>query len=81
MVYSGYVMFFQNAGINTLRLMVILHNVVGFAIVALLMTHIYMAAFAIEGALHAILDGHAGEEELAILHSFYYKDLVAEGKA
>lgn len=81
MVYSGGVMFFQNTSIEMLRLMAILHNVVGFAVVALLMTHIYMAAFAIEGALHAILDGHAGEEELAILHSFYYKDLVAEGKA
>lgn len=81
MVYSGYVMFFQEGNIETLRLMAILHNVVGFAVVALLMTHIYMAAFAIEGALHSILDGHMGEEEVAILHSFYYKELQAEGKA
>lgn len=81
MVYSGYVMFFQDGNIETLRLMAILHNVLGFAIVALLMTHIYMAAFAIEGALHSMLDGHMGEEEIAILHSYYYKELQAEGKA
>ena len=34
-----------------------------------------MAVFAIEGALNSIIDGNMGEEELAILHSYYYQEL------
>lgn len=81
MILSGAFLFFQNAGIDTLRSMALLHNILGFLIVALLITHIYMAAFAIEGALESILDGNMGEEEIAILHSYYYKELQQEGKA
>ncbi|WP_034353755.1 formate dehydrogenase subunit gamma [Helicobacter jaachi] len=80
MVFTGAMMFFQYADINTLRLMAILHNVIGFAVVALLITHIYMAVFAIEGAIESILNGKMGEEELSMLHSLYYKDLKAQGK-
>lgn len=80
MVFSGAVMFFQNTDINTLRLMAIVHNVVGFAVVALLITHIYMAVFAIEGAMESIINGKMGEEEVSMLHSLYYKDLKAQGK-
>lgn len=80
MVLSGAVMFFQCTDINTLRILAILHNVMGFAIIALLITHIYMAVFAIEGAVESILNGKMGEEELSMLHSLYYKDLKAQGK-
>ncbi|WP_301186490.1 formate dehydrogenase subunit gamma, partial [uncultured Helicobacter sp.] len=80
MVVSGAIMYFQGAGINTLRLMAIVHNVMGFAVIALLITHIYMAVFAIEGALEAIINGKMGEEEVSMLHSLYYKDLQAQGK-
>ncbi|MDY4427375.1 MAG: formate dehydrogenase subunit gamma, partial [Helicobacter sp.] len=51
------------------------HNVIGFLIIALLITHIYMAVFAIEGALSSIIDGNMGEEEIAILHSYYYQEI------
>ena len=68
-------MFFQFSDIETLRIMALAHNVIGFLIVALLITHIYMAVFAIEGALNSIIDGNMGEEELAILHSYYYQEL------
>lgn len=77
MVISGAFMFFQFTDINTLRIMALTHNLVGFLIIALLITHIYMAVFAIEGALHSIIDGHMGEEEIAIMHSYYYKELNA----
>ncbi len=77
MAFSGAFMFFQFTDIDTLRLMALVHNVLGFLIIALLITHIYMAVFAIEGALHSILDGCMGEEEIAILHSYYYKELNA----
>lgn len=80
MVFTGAMMFFQFMDINTLRLMAITHNVVGFVIVGLLITHIYMAVFAIEGALESIINGKMGEEEVSMLHSLYYKELQAKGK-
>lgn len=77
MIISGAFMFFQFSDIDTLRIMALAHNIIGFLIIALLITHIYMAVFAIEGALHSIIDGHMGEEEIAILHSYYYKEINA----
>lgn len=77
MAISGAYMYFQFADIETLRMMALLHNVLGFLVIALLITHIYMAVFAIEGALNSIIDGHMGEEEIAILHSYYYKEINA----
>lgn len=80
MVITGGIMFFQYTDINTLRLMALIHNVVGFVILAMLITHIYMSLFAIEGAIEAIINGKMGEEELSILHSVYYKELLDSGK-
>lgn len=80
MATTGGIMFFQYTDINTLRLMAIIHNVVGFMIIAMLITHIYMSLFAIEGAIEAIINGKMGEEELSILHSIYYKELVNTNK-
>lgn len=80
MVITGAIMFFQCANINALRLTALIHNVMGFAFWAMLITHIYMAAFAIEGAMETIINGNMGEEELSLLHSIYYKDLVKENK-
>ncbi|MBE0497573.1 MAG: formate dehydrogenase subunit gamma, partial [Campylobacterales bacterium] len=58
--------------IDLLRAAAILHNVVGFAVLALFITHVYMSLFAIKGAVHSIIDGHMEEEEVKILHSSYY---------
>lgn len=80
MIITGAFLYFQFAPINALRLSAIIHNVLGFAIIALLFTHIYMSVFAIEGAMSAMIDGSMGEEELAILHSYYYNELKSEGK-
>ncbi|PAF43646.1 formate dehydrogenase subunit gamma [Helicobacter sp. 11S02596-1] len=77
MAGTGLIMHFFYGDINFLRLTAIIHNVLGFGIVAMLITHIYMAVFAIEGAIESILNGHMGEEELAIMHGFYYKELNA----
>lgn len=79
MVVTGALMFFQNLDINALRLTAIIHNLGGFMIVAMLITHIYMSLFAIEGAIEAIINGKMGEEELSILHSIYYKELQDSG--
>ena len=80
MIATGAILYFQLVSINALRLSAILHNVLGFIIIALLFTHIYMSVFAIEGALSSMIDGNMGEEELAILHSYYYKELQESGK-
>lgn len=80
MIFTGAILYFQLSSINALRLSAIIHNCLGFAIIALLITHIYMSVFAIEGALNAMVDGTMGEEELAILHSYYYKELQEGGK-
>jgi len=92
MVLSGAAMFFMDfniemvksmsglSQIDLLRAMAILHNVVGFLVVALFITHVYMSMFAIKGAVHSILDGHMEEEEVRILHSSWYKKLKEQGK-
>lgn len=92
MVITGAAMFFLDFNIDMvksmtglsqidfLRVMAILHNVVGFLVVALFITHVYMSMFAIKGAVHSILDGHMEEEEVKILHSSWYKKLKEEGK-
>lgn len=81
MAITGGFLFFQSASLDTLRLFSIIHNVIGFAIIAFLIVHIYMAVFAIEGALGAIINGEMGEEELAILHTYYYEEIKKLGKA
>lgn len=80
MAFTGIVMHYFLADINTLRLMAIIHNVLGFGVIAMLITHIYMAIFAIEGAVESILNGHMVEEELALMHSYYYKELMGGQK-
>ena len=80
MVVTGAIMFFQPVNINALRLTAIIHNVLGFAFWALLITHIYMAVFAIEGAIESMINGNMGEEEVSMLHSLYYEDLKQSGK-
>ncbi len=66
MILTGAIMFFQDfkldiAGslglsqIDLLRASAIVHNVLGFAVAALFMTHIYMSVFAIKGAIHSII--------------------------
>lgn len=66
--------------IEMLRLCIIVHNIVGLAMVALFFTHVYMSIFAIKGAIASIINGYKEEEEVAILHSSYYKELKKEDK-
>ena len=92
MIITGAMMFFMDfdsamirnltglSQIDLLRVVAILHNVVGFAVAALFITHVYMSMFAIKGAVHSIIDGYVGEEEIKILHSSWYKKLKSEGK-
>jgi len=92
MILTGAAMYFLDfniAMINTmtglsqidlLRASAILHAVVGLAVVALFFVHIYMAVFAIKGAIHSIITGYKEEEEVEYLHSSWYKKLKKQGK-
>ncbi len=79
MAVTGAIMFFQCAGINVLRLSAIIHNVLGFAMLWMLITHIYMVAFATE-SVESIINGTKSEEEVSLLHSLYYKELKERGE-
>jgi len=52
----------------------------GFVVLAIFITHIYMSMFAIKGAVHSIITGYVEEEEVKILHSTWYKKLKDQGK-
>ncbi|WP_373002824.1 formate dehydrogenase subunit gamma [Sulfurimonas sp.] len=71
---------YQISQIDFLRASAIVHNALGLAVVALFFVHIYMAVFAIKGAIHSMIDGHKEEEEVEILHSSYYRELKEKGE-
>lgn len=86
MIATGAAMYFQDfkldilvkygiSQIDFLRASAIIHNVLGAAVVALFLVHIYMSVFAIKGAIHSIINGYKEEEEIEILHSSFYKEL------
>lgn len=66
--------------INILRISVVVHNLLGVICAVFLLVHIYMAAFAIKGAIHSIISGYKEEEEVYILHHYWYQELVRKGK-
>lgn len=83
MLLSGGVMFFidyfgklNNADeINLLSFMILLHNVLGIGCVLFFLVHIYMACFAIKGSIHAMITGYKEEQEVFILHNYWYQEL------
>ncbi len=86
MILTGAAMYFQDfkleiiatlglSQIDFLRGSAIVHNVLGAAVLALFLTHIYMSVFAIKGAIHSIITGYKEEEEVEVLHSSFYKKL------
>ena len=74
MAYTGYIIWQMEIDLDTVRLYVIIHNVLGMALVALFMTHVYMSLFAIKGSLESMLTGYKPKEEVDILHSRYKYD-------
>lgn len=71
MAYTGYIIWGMGAALDTVRLYTIVHNVMGMAIVAFVITHVYMSVFAISGALNSMKTGYKPKEEVDILHSRY----------
>lgn len=66
--------------IEILRLSATVHNILGAACAVFLLVHIYMAVFAIKGSIHSIITGYKEEEEVYILHHYWYQELVRKGK-
>ena len=92
MILTGVLMFFLNKDLSSiatflgmsqivvLRVSAIIHNILGMVVATFFMVHVYMAAIAIKGAIHSMITGYKEEEEVAILHSSWYKQLKEEGK-
>ncbi|TQR30344.1 formate dehydrogenase subunit gamma [Campylobacter sp. MIT 99-7217] len=66
--------------IELLRLSAIVHNFLGILCAVFLAVHIYMAVFAIKGSIHSMMNGYKEEEEVYILHSYWYKELTKKKK-
>lgn len=77
---GGIIMIVTGAQIDILRASAIIHAIFALFIVILFFIHIYMAVFAIKGAIHSIINGYKEEEEVKILHSSWYKKLKEKGK-
>ena len=71
MAYSGYLIWGFGGSLDTVRIFTMIHNVLGMAIVAFYLTHVYMSVFAIAGSLESIKTGYKPKEEVDILHSRY----------
>lgn len=61
--------------IDILRISAIIHNILGILCAVFFAIHIYMAVFAIKGSIHSMINGYKEEEEVYILHHYWYKEL------
>ncbi len=91
MILTGAAMFFLDfkapfaegwglTQIEVLRLSAITHNILGIGCAMFLLVHIYMAVFAIKGSIHSMINGHKSEEEVYVLHHYWYQELLNKGK-
>jgi formate dehydrogenase subunit gamma len=71
MAYTGYIIWGMGAPLDTVRIYVIIHNVLGMCILAFYLTHVYMSVFAVAGSLESMKTGYKPKEEVDILHSRY----------
>jgi formate dehydrogenase subunit gamma len=70
MAYTGYIIWGMGAtALDTVRLYAIVHNILGMAILAFYLTHVYMSVFAIAGSLNSMKTGYKPKAEVDILHS------------
>jgi formate dehydrogenase subunit gamma len=74
MAYTGWHLFAFSATADDLRIMALIHNFLGAALVALFLVHLYMSLFAIKGAIKSMFTGYKPREEVEILHSRYKID-------
>lgn len=77
MATTGLLMHLFVGGTEFLNFVALSHHIVAAAIVVMYGVHLYMVLFAVKGSLGSMIDGYKSEEEVAILHSLYYKEMTA----
>lgn len=75
MAVTGYYLFSFAADLPGIRLAAIIHNFLGVVLLAMFMIHLYMAIFEVKGSLQSMLTGEKSAEEVAMMHSNYYKKI------
>ncbi|MBW1646288.1 MAG: formate dehydrogenase subunit gamma [Deltaproteobacteria bacterium] len=75
MAYTGYYLFSFSGDLPALRLAAVVHNLLGVVLLAMFMIHLYMALFAVKGSLQSMLTGYKSAEEVAQMHSEYWRRL------
>ncbi len=68
MAVTGYYLYSFQGNIETLRISAIIHNLLGAAMVAMFLVHLYMSVIAIKWSLGSMISGYKNESELKILH-------------
>lgn len=66
--------------IDLLRISAIVHSTLGVACAIFFVIHIYMTAVAIRGAIWAMVTGYKEEEEVYVLHHYWYQELKRDKK-
>ncbi|KEA45979.1 formate dehydrogenase [Campylobacter mucosalis] len=66
--------------IEVLRWSAVIHNILGIVCAVFFLVHIYMAAIAIHGAIWSMVTGYKEEEEVYVLHHYWYQELVSKNK-
>lgn len=66
--------------IKLLRISAIVHNALGVVCAVFFLVHIYMAAIAIKGAIWSMITGYKEEEEVYVLHHYWYQELLKKNK-
>ncbi|MDA3048162.1 formate dehydrogenase subunit gamma [Campylobacter sp. JMF_08 NE1] len=92
MIASGALMYFSDYyaasstqilglnGLEALRLSATLHTILGIVCVVFFIVHIYMSVFGVKGSISSMIDGYKCEEEIYLLHNYWYQNLVKQGK-
>ncbi len=73
MAYTGYCLFTFSGTLPALRLAAVVHNLLGVLLLVMFMIHLYMALFAIRGSLRSMLTGYKSADEVAQMHSEYWR--------
>ncbi len=74
MAWSGYELYGFRMATDQIRLAAMIHNILGAALVAFFIVHLYMSLFAIRGALGSMISGYKCRQEVEILHSRFPVD-------
>jgi len=79
MAVTGYIMYFFAGTTDTLRISVMIHIILGMALLVMFIVHVYMGVFSIKGSLQSMIYGYKMPEEAKILHNAHYEKLKNEG--